>query len=56
MALKVLRIVVKDICRLWDGHIDYPFFLADLPKGLDLYYNILSLTARKEIKWSKALV
>ena len=26
MALKVLRIVVKDICRLWDGHIDYPFF------------------------------
>jgi len=39
MALKVLRIVVKDICRLWDGHIDYPFFLADLPKGLDLYYN-----------------
>ena len=28
MALKVLRIVVKDICRLWDGHIDYPFFYA----------------------------
>ena len=40
MVLKVLRIVVKDICRLWDGHIDYPFFWADLPKGLDLYYNI----------------
>ena len=40
MVLKVLRIVVKDICRLWDGHIDYPFFWADLPKGLDLYYNM----------------
>lgn len=39
MVLKVLRIVVKDICRLWDGHIDYPFFWANLPKGLDLYYN-----------------
>lgn len=40
MVLKVLRIVVKDICRLWDGHIDRPIFLADLPKGLELLYNM----------------
>lgn len=26
MVLKALRIAAKDICRLWDGHIDYPFF------------------------------
>lgn len=40
MVLKVLRIVVKDICKMWDGHIDYPIFLADLPKWLDLLYNM----------------
>ena len=33
MVLKVLRIVVKDICRLWDGHIDYPFFWPICQKG-----------------------